>query len=383
MAVKQGVRGTAVLDTETRRVRDVSPAIAQLEPDAGPLVTMLMKLKSRATTDAKIEWFEDELLPRFDVLGGDLGASASSMTVTNYKYFRSGDLVRVNKAEIIKVTATPSSVSVDIARSAGSTSAQSASSGDQLHLLSNSNQEGAGSRSLLSTVRVPKYNHCQIMRHPFGYTNTARATKQFAGQDEDEEKSKQLIEHKKDIELAFILGELGKIATGTHPERMTAGMNSFIKTNVKAMSGTMTEDEFGDFLRLCFRYGSREKLVLCSPKLIQVINGFAHGKLQTRSDDKTYGITLTRYQSAGRVVELAEHVLLTNDSLSDLSGIAGYGYLVDIGDLAIRYMQGRFTILKENIQANDEDKREDEYLSEVGLELKQEKKHGKLTGVTD
>jgi hypothetical protein len=69
--------------------------------------------------------------------------------------------------------------------------------------------------------------------------------------------------------------------------------------------------------------------------------------------------------------------------LTDLSGIAGWGLILDIADLAIRYMNGRFTILKENIQANDEDGKTDEYLSEVGLQLELEKKHGMATGVTD
>ena len=88
-------RGTGVLTTETRRTRDVSPLIAQLEGDAGPLVTLLMRLKSKATTDPKFEWFEDELLPRFDVLGStELSAAATSMIVTHYQYFRAGDIVR-------------------------------------------------------------------------------------------------------------------------------------------------------------------------------------------------------------------------------------------------------------------------------------------------
>jgi len=60
-------RGTGTLNTETRRTRDVSPLIAQLEGDAGPLVSLLMRLRSKAATDPKFEWFEDELLPRFDV----------------------------------------------------------------------------------------------------------------------------------------------------------------------------------------------------------------------------------------------------------------------------------------------------------------------------
>ena len=377
-------RGTGVLNTETRRKRDVSPLIAQLEPDAGPLITLLMRIRSKSTTDPKFEWFEDELLPRFDILGAAVTVADATITVTNYKYFRAGDIVRVNKDELLRVTTTPTSTTVAIETLAGAASAATAAAkGSQLHIIGNSNEEGATKRSMLSTQRQPKYNYCQIFRHPFGYTGTAVATDQYGQKDPEAEKAKQLIEHKKDIELSFILGKASEYTGGTHPERTTGGIEEFISTNVQDMGGSMTEAEFNDFMRRVFRYGSNERICLLSPLMSTVMSNLAAGKLQTRSDDKTYGITLSRYQSAGRVVELVEHKLLNNDSLTDLSGIAGWGLILDIADLAVRYMNGRFTVLKENIQANDEDGKTDEYLSEVGLQLELEKKHGMATGVTD
>lgn len=376
-------RGTGVLATETRRTRDVSPLIAQLEGDAGPLVTLLMRLRSKSSTDPKFEWFEDELLPRFDVLAGVLAAGDATMKVTNYKYFRAGDIVRVNKGEKVRVTTTPTTVDVAIARSIGSTAAAGAAVGDQLHIIGNSNAENGSGRSLLSTIRQAKYNYCQIFKHPFGYSATAMATNQFGQKDPEAEKAKQLIEHKKDLELSFILGEASEDLTGEQPQRTTGGIEEFISTNVQDMGGAMTEAEFNDFMRRVFRYGSNERVGILSPLLSTVFSNLAAGKLQTRNDDKTYGITLSRYQSAGRVIELVEHKLLNNDDLTDLSGIAGWGLFLDIADLQIRYMNGRFTILKENIQANDVDGRQDQYLSEVGLELQLEKKHGMATGVTE
>ena len=377
------VRGTGVLTTETRRTRDVSPLIAQLEPDAGPLTTLLMKLRSKSASDPKFEHFEDELLPRFDVLSGALTAGAATMPVTNYKWFRAGDIVRVNKGEKVRVTTTPTTVNVAISRSIGSTAAASAASGDQLHILSNSNQENATRRDLLSTVRQPKYNYCQIIRHPFGYSKTAMATDQYGGKDPDTEKSKQLIEHKKDIELAMLLGEKSEVTSGTHPERTMGGIEEFITTLVQNMGGTLTEAEINDFLRRCTRYGTSQRVGLLSPLLATVFSNISAGKLETKSDESTYGITMTTYQNAGRVIKLVEHKLLTNDSLADLSGIAGWGFFLDIADLMLRYMDGRFTILNENIQANDQDGKEDEYLSEVGIQMQQERKHGLMTGVTD
>lgn len=380
--VVSGIRGTGQLNTESRRTRDVAKAMSKLEPNAGPLLTLLQRVEGKAqvSKDPKFEWYEDQLLPRFDTLGGALTAGATTMTVSNYVYFRKGDIVVVNNKERVRVTVTPSTTTVSISRAAGETSAQAADSGAKLHIIGNGNEEGALSRSLISTQKVPQYNYCQIFRTPFGVTETANVTDTFGGKDMDEERANSLIEHKKDIELSLWFGERKEDTSGTHPLRLTRGAIKFISTNVKDVAA-LTEQEFEDFLRICFRYGSREKVLFCSPKLIQVINGFSRGRLETKSDESTYGVTVTRFQNAGRKVMLVEHHLFTNDNLSDLSGIAGYGALLDIGDLRLRYMSGRMAVLKPNIQANDEDSRKDEYLSEVGLEMKQELKHGLLTGV--
>jgi len=381
--MNQGVRGTGLSSTESRLIRDVTPSIAQLEPDAAPLTHLLIKLAMKKASDPKVEWFEDELNPRFDALGADLTDSAGTMTVTNYKRFRAGDLVKVNKAEVVRVSATPTTTTVSIVRSIGATVAAAATSADQLFILSSAHAEGTGKRDLLSTQRVPKFNYCQIFKTPFGVTETQKNTDLYGGQDLAEERQKKLIEHKRDIEQSILFGEKGiDTSTFTHPIRYAGGAQEFISTNVKGMGGEMTEEEFEDFLRLCFRYGSKEKIVLCSPLFIQVVNGYGRAKLQTKSDESTYGVTMTQYQNAGRKVMLIEHVLFTNDALTDLTGVAGYGMLLDIKDLQLRFLRGQMVGYEQNIQAPDEDQQIDQYLSEVTLEMRQEKKHGLATGVT-
>lgn len=380
--VVQNQRDTAVLGTETRRSRDVTPALSLLEPDAGPLTTILTKLRKRGAVDPKIEWFEDQLLPRFDILGAAVTDTVgTTITVTNYKYFRKGDLVRVNKAEIMRVTTTPSSTSVAVKRGVGETAAATAANGSQLHILSNSNQEGAAVRSILSTQRAPVYNYLQIIRDPWGVTNTAKLTATFAGMDWTEEAQKQLIEHKKHIEYAYILGQRYEDTSGTNPERTTRGIRAFLSSNVKAINGALTESLLDDFLRTAFRYGAKTKLFFAAPIVMQAINGFAKPKLRLVPSDKSYGITLTQYENAGRVILLHEHVLMTNSDLNDFTGIGGEGILVDPEDVVARYLNGRFTLHNENIQSPDADARIDEYLSETGLELRQEAKHGLMTGV--
>ncbi len=381
--VNQGVRGTGVLTTETRRSRDVTPSLLQLEPDAAPLTTIMARVRKRATEDPKFEWFEDELNPRFDQLGAAIADGvATSMTVDNPTYFRKGDLVKIANSEVVRVTATPTANPVSIKRGVGETAASAHADNSRLHILSPSAQEGATRRDLLSTERVPQFNYAQIIKTPYGVTNTNKGTKQFAGQDLDEERAKKLIEHKRSIEEAILFGERHLDSSGTHPQRATRGLIKFVTTNVTDAGGTLTEAEFEDFLRPAYRYGSKQKVLFCSPKVIQVINSFGREKLQTFSDERTYGVTMTQYKNAGRMVMLVEHVLFTNDSLTDLTDIAGYALLLDMMDLELRYMRGQVVMLEEDIQGNDEDQKIDQYLSELGIEAHLEKKHALLTGVT-
>lgn len=382
--VLTGTRDVATFSTETRRSRDVLPALQQLEPDAGPLVTITSKVRKKAATDPKIEWFEDQLLPRFDALTADCAANATTMTVSNPSYFRAGDIVRIAKNELVRVTTTPAAgaTTVAITRGVGEVAATAAVTGDQVHIIGNSNQEGATARSLLTTQRVPQYNYLQIIRDPFALTNTAIATTTFAGQDWTEEQMKQLIEHKKHIELSFIVGQRAEDTTGTHPQRLTRGLEKWISSFATDVSGPMTEQVFDGILRTGFRYGKKTKLCIASPIVMQSINGFAKGKLRVVDKAKSYGISLQSYENAGRTVLLFEHELMTNLDLNDFSGIGGEALILDMDDVVARYIKGRYGQHNMNIQAPDEDSRKDEYLSEVGLETHLEAKHAKAFNIT-
>lgn len=380
--VVQGSRGSSVQSTEDRAVRDVAASMFELEPSAGPLTTIMMKIGSTSAHKPEFEWYEDELVPRFDKLGGSLTSSATTMTVANFKYFKNGHLVKIENQEIVRVTATPTTSTVTIVRAFGTTAARAAtSSTGQLHIVGSAFEQGSVKSDMISTQKVQKTNFAQIHKTAWGQTNTEKHTTQHAGQDKTNEKSKNLIEHKRGIELASWHGEKKKVSTGTHDVLSSAGILSYIDTNIKDVGGELTEAEFEDWLRLCFRYGSDEKFVFCSPKAIGVINSFSRGKLQTRTDESTYGVTMTKYQNAGRNVALIENKLFTNDSLNDLTEIAGYAVCLDLQDLKLRFMRGTVVSLEQNIQVPGQDEMISQYVSELGLQMSLEKKHGLMTGI--
>lgn len=210
----------------------------------------------------------------------------------------------------------------------------------------------------------------------------------YGGTDLSVTRKLQGIEHAKDIERALILGERAEYTTSTsgtkaattHPIRLTGGVLSFVSTNVKDAGTQVTETEFEDWLEDVFRYGSASRLLICSAKWISIINGWARGKLQTVPRDKSYGIALTEYLSGHGTLYLHKHKLMEGTIYG------GYAIAIDIEDVMYRYLSAngvnRDTKLRIDIGTPGADAQTDEYLSECGLHLTNEKKHGYIYGPT-
>jgi hypothetical protein len=160
------------------------------------------------------------------------------------------------------------------------------------------------------------------------------------------------------------------------------GIYQFIQTNRVDVGGVLTESEFDAFCEVAFRYGGTDqKLLIASGRVIQAINNFSKEKMDTYSGESSYGLNLHEYVSPFGRVMIAYHRQFVGDIYS------GHGLLVDPDKIVLRPLRGgrsagNLAIRVTNIQANDEDTRKDEYLTECSLEFQNEKSHALLTGVT-
>lgn len=387
MAQRSVVQTTTGQSTEGRAVRVVAPKIHELEPDKYPLCVVLTKAHGRLVSSGnkKVEWLEDELTPQFDTLAAALTAVATSMTVTDYTKFVKGMLVRVNKQEIVRVTAA-ASASVSITRAVGETAAAAASSGDQLHIIGMSYEEGAALGTILATVKTNPYNYMDITRTPFGWTGTAQESDVYGQGDKEYDRAKGIVEHCRDLEKKLILSERSLTASGgvdSKEHRTMRGIHHWITTNVQDENGDLTEAEFDEFVRKSFRYGSKKKLGLMSGKTVNIINDFAKGRIQMKPVDAKYGLALKSYISAFGDLDLMYHPLLENNSLTDLTGLAGTSYILDVSNLSIQHMPNRYMVHRMDVGTPGDDSKTEEVLSECTLAVALEKAHGKLTGVTE
>lgn len=362
-----------------RKVVDIAKKIDVLEPDSAPLTLLTKKIDKRVAVNPEFKWMEEESLTKTDQVndGTGMNSSDTTMTVDNGSRFRAGDVVKVPRTgENVLVTAVATN-DLTVVRGWGSTAGAAIVDNEPIIIIGNANQEHATKRAMIIGDQTIRTNYTQIFRTPFGISRTAANTEMYGGKDLAHIRMMQLIEHQKEIERAFWFGEPKEDLTGTHPRRATGGVDYWISTNATDAGGALTQIEFNTFLRTGFRYGSKKKWLFAAPIVVEAISYWASQKLQVSVNEKTFGISIMEYLTPFGVVNIVNMNLFTEVTL-----YSGYAYLIDVEGLAYRYLDNSDTKLKTNIQANDADGQEDEYITECGLQFNNEKKSALLYNVT-
>lgn len=381
MAVVTGTRDTRNI-TQNKIVVDMSEEIALLQPNEEPFMSFLKiaKRNTKVATNPKFEWMEDDLLPRWDAINNASGYDnvATSIAVDNGSYFSVNDVVKIPRTgEVLLVTAI-STNTLTVVRGYGSTPAAAIVDNDPTVIIGNANQEGSGTRALKSTQEVPKFNYTQIFKTPFGVTNTENATDMYGGKDLSYQQMKNGVQHRIDMARAFMFGERKEDTSGGKPMRTTGGLLSFLNKNNYDAGGQLTKAEFDNNIsEVVFKYGSKEKILLASARLLSVINTWAEAKMQVDNLAEKFGLKIFTY-----ITPFGVYKIMNYQHILEGAVYGGYGIVIDPESVKYRPLQGRDTKLETNIQANDADARMDQYITEAGLEVRNPEKHAVLTGVT-
>jgi hypothetical protein len=341
-----------------------------LEPDAAPLTRLMSALGSTPATNPKIEWLENEAMPRITTLTASAASNATTLAVAA-DIFRAGDVLRITAggwALLVTATAANSVSGTKV----GGTAQASAANAAEVYLVSNSNAEGALLREIKYPQLVTASNYCQILRTPVGLTETEQATRHYSGDERRRLQREAGIEHARAQEQTFFFG--ARDITGT--QRLCGGLKEFIATNITNDTGGLTEGDLQTFLQSGFRYGAGEKVLFCSSKVIAAIEGFARSNLRVNDNAAAkYGVSMQQYTSGQGTINLVHH-----RDWQDSSVYGGYGFLVDMS--AVKKRPLRDTRLKENVQAPDYDGFKDEYITETSFMVQHERRAALLTGVT-
>jgi hypothetical protein len=364
----------------------MADSILFYQPEATPLLTLTAKLRGkREAFNYRFEWLEKDEFPR------TLTVTAAALDTDTSVSVTAGEEARVaanyvvenkNTGELFSVGATSSGTLSSLVRGIGG-GAAAMSVGDTLVVLGPVYEDGASAGSPRSIQEFNLFNYTQIIRTPFGFTGRDRATELYGGRDETVETKWQSIEHKKSIEYFMFFGKRHLITSGTHYRSFTGGLEYFINSNVWNVSGvTLNERAFVEFLEQGLKWGkggnqngSGQKFLLCSSRWLTEINGWVHDRLQYRVLDKQIGFSAMEYVSPHGSVMLMRAPLLDYYH-------PDYAFLIDRNHLKYVNHRDRDTKLRLDIQANDVDGRENEYLTDVGLEVSFEHSHALLKGLS-
>lgn len=386
MAHKAAVRGTGMVVSGRVKI-DMRDRILKLQPSQTPFRVFSAKQGRRRAISPKFEWMEDDFDPRWATLstGGITGGGTSEDDVllldNEGYYFKVGDVIWIAATnEKAWVDAfTPASHTIDITK-IGAGNLAAAAEATKIAIIGSAFEEGSGKGTeYTSQIDLP-YNYTQIFKTDYGVTGTAAATALHGGAELKRLRAKKGVEHNLDIEYALLFGERD-LQTGTHPRRFTRGAISWIENGAQNIDvsayDAFTVESAEEYFASLFAngaYSSDQKLAFCGQDIITLFNSFALPSYRLKTGETRYGVPIMRYTSAHGEVVLIKEPLFE-------ASLTKYALFCDMANLSYVYLNGRDTHLWANIEDNDIDGSEEEYLTESGLEISLMRTHGlwKLT----
>lgn len=366
---------------------DVSPKIHMLDPNFASLFSFLMAMGNIEQANSQaFEWAEDEHLPFISQVkttnGVTTGDQSKAIVVTDIAGYRKNDKIINNRTnEVYLITdITELTDTLTVVRGYGSTAAASILADDYLIHLHNAN--ALGSDTVVAKATKPAFieNYCQIFKTSVSVDKSSAKHNLRVGVDE---RARQRFlrgqEHVAGIERAFLFGQKKKDSTTFNKVAYsTGGVFEFITTNVETDSnGTLTQTEFIDFVEnTAFAHGSTEKVALVGTTILQAISKWYSDRLYLEPTFQQLGVQVLTYVSpSGKKLYLKSHELFKK-----IPSLKGTMLTLDLMDIAIKMY--RNTTLNLNIQSPSVDAYLDEYLTECGLKVAQEKHHSILKGIT-
>jgi hypothetical protein len=168
--------------------------------------------------------------------------------------------------------------------------------------------------------------------------------------------------------------------TDSQPVRTTQGILNYLSAQTYGLGGTGTLTDLDDILQELFKYGTNDQRVgLVGNKFISQFNKLILNNTQyhINVDKKTvYGYDFMELTTPYGTIMLKSHPLLTTDPFYNNSG-----WFLNMEDLEYRFMKGRDTFVKENVQLPDEDQKKDMFITECGLELHRPEHHAVILGL--
>jgi len=388
---------------DTTQVRDVSEQMVLLEPDASPLYVLTNAAKRKQPSIApRFEWVEDNEVALWDVVNAsptDYSSVATGILVADGTKFAVGDLVAVPKAissgtapEVVLVTAVTTNT-LTVTRNVGGAGADTIGSTGSIRIIGSAKAEDDNVEGQRYTAKTVQISYCQIFKTAVKVTHTAASTKQYGAPSGERKYQlvKALIRHRSEIEAAGLWSRASESLALPSSRWTSMGLLPRFSTNKTDGSTTLSLTGFNTFGESAFRWGEKQKLLMSGPKVLSALNFFSQNKLLTSVGDTVFGVKIARFQLALGEFMLTNNYRMSTSEIGFTSGsnsFAGHAYSIDLPSIGLRHLAGGGdnligdTKLYENVLPDGSTTRTDEYRSQVGWEIRHEKKHALLYDVS-
>lgn len=397
-----GIQSTSTQYSNDLVIREVGAEIGLIEPDEAPLITLLSQAKDGPNTpNTKFEWKEDDFLPRtVTTTAASIAAGVTAIPLLDSTPVAVNDILvcpvaagSSNAPERMLITAINRGThTLTVTRAVGGVGAMTIPASTPLRIIGGAHGEGSVIPESKRTAPTNMTNYTQIFKNSADWTRTMQQVKLYGlpqGPVEYDHK-KIMVDHKRGLNGSLLFGVPSEALAGSVdglPIRTTGGLFSRITTNIIDMGGSVTFPNFISASNTFFRYGSRQKVLLCNGLLFEAFHAWALKKLLMPRTEEVLGMEITTIRTPYGSLRCMLDRSLENTSGS---GFGNQALVVDIPYIKRRVLGGNGKDSNTRIYADaikdGRDRSVDYIMSELGWEIKQEKYHARLyniTGFTD
>ena len=368
------------IDTD-RRDLNVADDILELQPSETPFLVIGNKTSNVTAQSLEETWYDDDLAPWWTKAdGAEADTDETTISLDDASIVKPKDLIKNTSTGEIMFVESISGDDVTVKRGytdesgEGGTGAKAISDEDNFMRMGNAMEENSTSPEARATQPSKYYNYVQTIRTPFsGSFEDMNEPKEAGGDERTRLRRRKAIEHKLDLERAYLFNERNEVIADNR--RTMGGLFQFLTNQYDTIGGNLTEDLFEEALEDAFRYGSKEKILITSPRVGSVINKFARDNIETRSGEDYYGLRIAEYISFHGTLYVATSHMFEKD-------YQGMGAILDMENIDIMPYAGMNTTLRTNLQENDRLGYKDEYVTMATLRVRLQKTHRILDGIT-
>jgi hypothetical protein len=400
-----GLRNTENFATN-ERPQNWREGLLRLYPNSSqaakaPLTALTAQMKSEVTDDPVYHWWEKKLDDRRFKLSGTITAADTALPIettwktnASAKIAKAGDVIYVEQTgELLRVAEDPVSDSVlTVQRGVAGSTATLVNTGGAginpyMFIIGSAFEENSDAPSGVNYDPVERYNYTQIFRSTLEMSRTAAKTRLRTVQAVKEARRECLEYIGIDMERAWIFGRRYATTKNGNPLRYTGGMLWYLETYapnniISVPSATIDGDYIDLIMSTIFKYGSQEKIAFGGMGALATINAAVRKNAQYNisSDEKEYGMRITRLISPFGTLVFKDHPLFTQMEGGTVAGSPFYGMtnwmlVLDMDNIRYRYLTGSDLDYQPELEANGIDGMKSGYLAECGLEFNHPETH--------